>query len=280
MTSERQPGLGQGQRHRRDGAVVEVEQQRGAGRGAAARPSGPSRRSARPTTSVSARMHAATSARAQVVVERAAPEQRRAPRPPPRTPAPPSWTARRRAAPCCRPRTSSPGTSWPSSRSAHSTPAAYAAQPSTRPGPSASSVPAHGSRRWRAARSAPRRRRARGGRGVRRVGERDRQAQPAVVVGVLADQVDPPGRPADRARARRDRRAPGARRRLRPSESTTYVTRSSATCGSSTTRPRPRPDLRRRLHGAAALRGRQPLRRRPGHRRRHRRDRCRWWSPT
>ena len=43
------------------------------------------------------------------------------------------------------------------------------------------------------------------------------------------------------------------------------------TCDSSTTGPGPRPDLRRRVHGAAALGGRQPLRRRPRDRRRDRR---------
>ena len=44
---------------------------------------------------------------------------------------------------------STPGTSYPASRSAHTTPAAYPAQPSTDRGPSSPSVPSHPSFCWR-----------------------------------------------------------------------------------------------------------------------------------
>ncbi len=106
---------------------------------------------------------------------------------------------------------SRPGTvTWSPCR-AHSTPATYAANPDTDEGVTSATRPAHVSSDCRL--------RTRdevvgtpSGRHVAGVRQRDRQAPPAVVVEVLADQVDP-------ARARR-RRRPGpdrARRRRRPS---------------------------------------------------------------
>ena len=113
---------------------------------------------------------------------------------PRRTRGPPSWRARRPAArgrP--RPRRARPRHTRPL-RSAHGTPATYAAHPPGRPGADVGeAAPPRGRRpapRRSARRSSSRRRSGR----ERAVGQRDGQAEPAVVVGVLADQVDPAGR--------------------------------------------------------------------------------------
>ncbi len=85
---------------------------------------------------------------------------------------------------------SMPGRSQPSSRSAHSTPAAYAAQPAVSPGPRASSRPSKTSSCCPLRTVTTSSFRGTHG-GVRRVRQGHRQAQAAVVVHVLADQVHP-----------------------------------------------------------------------------------------
>ena len=132
--------------------------------------------------------------------------------PRPRTPGPPSSTAQRPAAPVLSTSRSSPGRRGRPRAAPTPRPAAYAAQPSTVPGRLAD-------------RALPGRRAAGAGDPDHVVGARRAAAyvacgsatgrhQPAVVVGVLADQVDPAGRAAD---GRRRLRRSGPRTRRAPS---------------------------------------------------------------
>ena len=188
--------------------VAAVEQQRAVRRRRAARPSGPSRRSARPATSGSARMQAATSAAAGLVVDVDARPSRARPRAPPRTRAPPSSTGPRRAAPAVHDDVD-PGHVPARPRAAPTAPRRRRPpSPSTAPVRGRPAVPTERVGLQRCDRRTTSSSRA-AARGVRRVRQRHGQAQPAVVVGVLADQVDPAGR-----REHPDGRAavPGAKR--------------------------------------------------------------------
>ena len=258
MTSRVTPEPCRGRDTGRLGVGAEVEQQRGVRRGeqgdrlvhAAGRGAGHLRLGA-------------DAGGQQPVPER----RRRAPRrrgrrrrPPPRTPRaaeldspPPTGTVESSS-------TSSPGTASPSSASAHTTPAAYAAHPVTLPAARSARRPSQGwSKPALAIRSTPSSRGRR--RGVRRVGQRNRQAEAAVVVGVLADQVHPPGRAADHrgrhvrsVRRRRPRRARTAGRGCRGRRGTCGHPRQPGLPESAGDRGRddPRGPARRAAGGAGA----------------------------
>ena len=172
-----------------------------------------------PATTFSARSHAAAS--------RARPSSER-PSPNPARSSTAIATAHSRAADDDRPaptgtwpstQTSRPGGSRSSSASAQRTPAMYADHPRGRPGPMSRRSPSQPSSLWaERTRSRPSSRARAGHESPLRQG--DRQAEPGVVVGVLAHQVDPAGRrPDTRWRARRPSGSPRPPRRRAPLDS-------------------------------------------------------------